>query len=485
MAGPASATEKQAVNSSREFTRVFGLWDATALVAGSMIGSGIFLVSADIARLLPAPAWLLAVWVATALVTAMGALTYGELAAMMPRAGGQYVYLQQAYGSLLGFLYGWTLFTVIQTGTIAAVAVAFAKFCAVFVPPLQSGASPPFHVNAQRLTAIAVIALLTWVNCTGVQTGRWVQNVFTAAKVGSLVLLVAVGLAFGPTHGFGEGNWQAFWGHRPLPLTEVLPLFGAAMVGALFSADAWNNVTFAAAEVRHPERNIPASLVLGTTIVTSLYVLANVSYLCILPLWGDAQGVTAVSRGIQYASNDRVATAAMEALFGPTGNFLMAAAIMVSTFGCANGLILAGARVYHAMARDGLFFRMAGVLNRKRVPGAALILQASWASALVLSGTYSDLLDYVIFAALLFYALTAAGVFVLRRRQPTADRPYRALAYPWLPGLYIAVTLLIMFDLLLVKPRYTWPGLILVLAGVPVYFLTRRTAQIESGRGLT
>jgi APA family basic amino acid/polyamine antiporter len=457
-----------------EFARVLGLWDATAIVAGSMIGSGIFLVSADIARQVSAPAWLLAVWALTCALTVMGALTYGELAAMMPRAGGQYVYLREAYGALPGFLYGWTLFTVIQTGTIAAVAVAFARFTAVLLPVLDSPPAAPFVLDRQRALAIAVIALLTWVNTMGVHTGRWVQNVFTAAKVGSLLLLIVLGAYFAPARGAGSVNWEWFWGREPLSLSVWLPALGAAMVGALFSADAWNNVTFAAGEVREPRRTIPLSLFLGAATVTTLYFLANVVYLAILPLWGDPQGVGPIERGIQFAQQDRVATAAMEVLFGTTGTIVMAAAIMVSTFGCANGLILAGARVYHAMAQDGLFFRAAGFLNTRRVPGAALVVQGLWASALVLSGTYSDLLDYVIFAALLFYALTAAAVFVLRWREPERERPYRVLGYPWLPALYIGLSAAILLDLLVMKPLYTWPGLALVLAGVPAYWLARK-----------
>lgn len=458
-----------------EFARVLGLWDATAIVAGSMIGSGIFLVSADIARQVQAPAYLLGVWVLTALLTILGALTYGELAAMMPRAGGQYVYLREAYGSLVGFLYGWTLFTVIQTGTIAAVAVAFARFTAVLFPWLESTPAGAFSLDRQRVLAIAVIALLTWANTTGIHTGRWVQNIFTAGKVGALLLLIVLGALFAPVRGAGTVNWQWFWGKEEISLLVLLPAFGAAMVGALFSADAWNNVTFAAAEVRRPERTVPLSLVLGAAGVTGLYVLANVVYLAILPLWGEAQAAAVLERGIAHASHDRVATAAMEVLFGPTGTWMMALAIMLSTFGCANGLILAGARVYHAMAHDGLFFRVAGYLNTRRVPGAALVMQGVWASLLVLSGTYSDLLDYVIFAALLFYALTAGAVFVLRVREPERPRPYRALGYPWLPALYILLTSAILVDLLVMKPRYTWPGLGLVVAGVPVYLLARRS----------
>ncbi len=459
-----------------EFARVLGLGDATAIVAGSMIGSGVFLVSADIARLLAAPAWLLAVWLVTALLTVAAALTYGELAAMMPRAGGQYVYLREAYGPLIGFLYGWTLFTVIQTGTIAAVAVAFAKFTAVFIPALEATTPEAFIVDGQRILAIGVIAFLTWANSLGLHTGRWVQNVFTLTKVGTLIAVVVIGCALGPLRGAGEANWAYFWGREPVALSSLVPLFGAAMVGALFSADAWNNVTFAAGEVRQPERNIPASLVLGAAGVTCLYFLANVSYLCVLPLWGDPNGSTAAARGIQFAANDRVATATFEVLFGPAGNFAMAGAIMISTFGCANGLILSGARVYHAMAQDGLFFKAAGWLNSRRVPGAALTIQGLWACALVLSGTYGDLLDYVICNALLFYALTACAVIVLRLRRPAFPRPYNAIGYPWLTLLYIGATTFIAVDLLIVKPAYTWPGLLIVLSGIPVYFLAKRIA---------
>ncbi|MCX8071407.1 MAG: amino acid permease [Candidatus Binatia bacterium] len=473
---------REVQNSKVEFVRVLGLWDATAIVAGSMIGSGIFLVSADIARVVDAPAWLLAVWIATMLLTLAAAVNYGELAALFPKAGGQYVFLREAYGSLAGFLYGWTLFTVIQTGTIAAVAVAFAKFSAVFTPDLlQATATGFFAIDGQRFLAIVVIVILTVVNCVGLQAGRWVQNVFTAAKVGSLLAVVLVGCAAGPLYGHGAVNWAYFWGREPLDFLTILPLLGAAMVGALFSADAWHNVTFTAAEVRDPERNIPASLLLGSASVTLLYVLANVAYLSVLPLWGSPAGATAIERGIQYAANDRVATAAMEVLLGQTGVLAMAAAVLVSTFGCANGLILAGARVYQAMAEDGLFFRAAALLNTKRVPAVALMLQSVWATVLILSGTYSDLLDYVIFAALLFYALTAGSVIVLRVKHPNLPRPYRAFGYPWLTCLYITVTLAILIDLLVVKPRYTWPGLLIVAAGIPIYFIARRSNSENAG----
>lgn len=453
--------------------RGLGLWDATAVVAGSMIGSGIFIVSADIARQVGAPGWLLAVWLITGAMTVIGALSYGELAAMMPHAGGQYVYLREAYGPLVGFLYGWTLFMVIQTGTIAAVAVAFGKFTAVLLPVLdKSFRVGPLPVSAQQCLAIVVIVLLTAANSNGLRTGRLVQNVFTATKVGSLLALVGFGLAIGYRHEAVAANLRSFWGAAPFSFS-LLPLIGAAMVGALFSADAWNNITFAAAEVRDPARTVPRSLAIGTMLVMALYVAANLVYLAALPLHGDAAAATLSGRGIQYAPSDRVATAAMEVMLGPIGAVIMALGIMISTFGCENGLILAGARVYWAMARDGLFFPVAGYLNTRGVPGAALVFQGLWACLLTLSGTYSDLLDYVIFAALLFYVLTVGGIFILRRTRPAAARPYRAIGYPLVPGAYIILAALIMIDLLVVKPRYTWPGLLIVASGVPVFYWWR------------
>ncbi len=459
-----------------QFVRGLGLWDATAIVAGSMIGSGIFIVSADIARQVGAPAWLLLVWVTTGGLTVIGALTYGELAAMMPHAGGQYVYLREAYGPLMGFLYGWTLFTVIQTGTIAAVSVAFAKFTAVLLPALDTSVAIfGFSLSLQQILAIAVIALLTFANCTGLRTGRWLQNTFTATKVGALFALVVVGLLLGRNATAVSANLETFWGPPSWSLA-LLPALGAAMVGSLFSSDAWNNITFAAAEVREPARTIPLSLTIGTTLVTALYLAANLVYLAALPLNGDAHAATVIERGIAFARADRVATAVMEVTFGAAGSVVMALAIMISTFGCVNGLILAGARVYFAMARDRLFFGAAGHLNDRGVPAAALLLQGAWAAVLTLSGTYGDLLDYVIFAALLFYVLTAGAVFVLRRRQPDASRSYRAVGYPLLPGLYILISALILLDLLIVKPSYTWPGLLIVLSGVPVFYLWRRRA---------
>lgn len=459
----------EARHPQRQLVRGLRLWDATAIVAGSMIGSGVFIVSADIARQVGAPAWLLAVWGITGVMTVAGALSYGELAAMMPHAGGQYVYLREAYGPLVGFLYGWTLFLVIQTGTIAAVAVAFAKFTAVMFPGLDGVlrvAAVP--IRGQQVVALAVILVLTAVNCSGLRTARFLQNLFTLTKVGALVALVGCGLLMTWNSGAATANASRFWAPPPFS-ASMLPVFGAAMVGALFSSDAWNNITFAAGEVENPARVVPASLGIGTVLVTLLYLAANVVYLTALPIDGHPDGTTPLERGIAHAAGDRVGTAATEVMLGPPGTAVMAAAIMVSTFGCLNGLILAGARVYFAMANDRLFFRFAAFLNTRAVPAAALIMQGAWACALTLSGTYGDLLDYVIFAALLFLSLTVAALFVLRRTRPDAPRPYRAIGYPLLPAGYVVAASLVMLDLLVLKPRYTWPGLLIVVSGVPVY----------------
>jgi basic amino acid/polyamine antiporter, APA family len=447
------------------FRRDLKLFDATMVVAGSMIGSGIFIVSADIARQLGSPFWLLMVWVATGLMTVVAALASGELAGMFPRAGGQYVYLREAFGPLTGFLYGWTLFLVIQTGTIAAVAVAFARFLGVVLPavspqvvlvPLRFGGSLDLSITSQRLVAIAVIALLTWLNTCGIRTAKWTQNLFTATKIGALALLAVVPLLGlrnpeALAANFGAGN---FMGGAPIGLALAMT-FGAAMVGSLFSADAWNNIAFAGEEVKDPHRNLARSMAWGTVIVTGLYALANLTYLLLLPLHGAPDGATIALRGIQHATEDRVGTAAVQVLLGASGGAVMAAFVIISTFGCENGLILSGPRLYYAMSRDGLFFRRAAVLSGRGVPAWGLLLQGIW-------------------AALLFYALTVAGLFVLRRRRPDLPRPYRVPGYPWLPALYVAASTAIMIDLLIVKPAYTWPGLVIVLTGIPVYFLWRR-----------
>ncbi len=445
------------------FVKGLGLIDSTTLVMGSMIGSGIFIVAADITRQVNSPGLMLLTWVITAVLTIIAALSYGELAAAMPEAGGQYVYLRESFGPMSGFLYGWTLFLVIQTGTIAAVAVAFAKYTGVFLPwvSAQNRLLGPF-LSTQQLVAIAVVALLSWSNTRGIRTGAVVQNVFTFAKTAALLALVGFGLALGRNPTAVARNFDHFWQNADWTWSTIR-LVGVAMVGALFSSDAWNNVTFTAGEVRNPRRNMPLSLALGVGLVSALYLACNLVYLNVLPL-----------EAIQTAAEDRVATAAAAAILGPAAVQFMAAAIMIATFGCANGLILAGARVYYAMARDGLFFARAGMLDPNRhTPRFALLIQGAWTVLLTLSGSYSDLLDYVIFAVLLFYILTIAGLFVLRRTRPDMDRPYRAFGYPVLPAVYIVVAGLIEVLLLLYKPSYTWPGLILVLLGLPVYFIWR------------
>jgi len=491
----------------QELVKGLGLTSATTLVMGSMIGSGIFIVSADIARLVDSPGLLIMAWVVTGFMTVTGALAYGELAAMMPKAGGQYVYLRESLGPLWGFLYGWTMFLVIQTGTIAAVGVAFGKFIGVFFPSISSTnwiihlwKAPPIHIgpmvlgnmhvglNTQNLVAIIIIVALTVVNVFGIKTGAAIQNVFTFAKTAALLGLVIAGALIFRNPAAIAANFSDFWrmgpGHADIgiasPFLLVITLVAVAQVGSLFSADAWNNVTFTAGEVKDPRRNLPLSLALGTGTVIALYVLANFAYLNVLPMRGDPHGASVIARGIQYATEDRVATAAMIAMFGAAGGGLMAVAIMISTFGCNNGLILAGARVYYAMAKDGLFFRQAAHIHPKyRTPVYALVVQAIWTSILCLSGTYGQLLDYIIFAVLVFYILTILGLFVLRQRRPDAERPYRAFGYPVLPAIYIIMAIFIDIVLLRYKPQYTWPGLIIVLLGIPVYFLSQRP---NSGR---
>jgi APA family basic amino acid/polyamine antiporter len=444
-----------------------GAMDATTLVVGSMIGSGIFIVAADMARQLNSPGLLLMTWIATGALTLIAALSYGELAAMMPHAGGQYVYLRESFGPLAGFLYGWTLFLVIQTGTAAAVAVAFAKFLGVFVPWVSAKnylvGSGRIGITTQQLIGILVIAALTAINSRGIRTGAIVQNVFTFAKTGALLGLIALGFLVGRNTEAVAANFTGFWRNAGWDF-HTIRLVGVAMVGSLFSADAWNNVTFTGAEVRNPRRNLPLALGLGVAIVMALYIATNLVYLNVLPL-----------AAIQSAPEDRVATATAAVMLGPVAVQLMAVAIMISTFGCANGLILSGARVYWAMALDGLFFRKVATLHpRTHAPVFSLVLQGAWTMLLTLSGSYNDLLDYVIFAVLLFYILTIAGIFRLRRTRPNAERPYRALGYPFLPAAYMAAAGLIEILLLIYKPNYTWPGLIIVLLGVPVYFFWRK-----------
>ena len=488
----------------REFVKGLGLTSSTMLVMGSMIGSGIFLVSAEIARDVESPALLIAAWLVTGFMTITAALSYGELAAMMPRVGGQYVYLREALGPLWGFLYGWTLFLVIQTGTIAAVGVAFGKFLGVFFPSISSHTwiaglhwvAPRWHIgpmvlggmdvglNSQNLMAILLVIALSIINIFGVKTGAAIQNIFTSAKVAALLGLILVGLfkgreAVALAANFGANFWQNVHGmhalqvgsNGPIAMVGALTIVAVAQTGSLFSADAWNNVTFTAGEVINPKRNLPLSLAIGTGTVIALYVACNFVYLNILPLAGSADGATILHRGIQHATEDRVATAALSQMFGSIGAGLMAVAILISTFGCNNGLILSGARVYYAMAKDGLFFRKAGKLHPTyKTPAASLMVQMVWICILCLSGTYSQLLDYVVFAVLVFYILTIVGIFVLRRTRPDAPRPYKAFGYPVLPLIYIAMAIFIDIVLLRYKPQFTWPGLIIVLLGIPVYF---------------
>ena len=472
--------------SEGQFVRAIGLFDATSLVVGCMIGSGIFIVSADIAREVGSPGWLLAVWALTLFITVVAALSYGELAGMFPGAGGQYVYLREAFGPLPGFLYGWTAFLVIQAGSIAAVGVAFSKFLGVFAPEV-SGDNVLFKihdgswfgkVSMDMVVAIAVVAVLTAVNCVGVRAGKWIQNIFTVLK--TIALLAVIGIALFATSPEGAAlSSPDFW----TPIVEgktldSLGLFGAigvAMVGSLFAADAWNNITFVGAEVKDPKRTIALSMVIGGSVVCLLYFIVNVGYLKVLPF----SAVQCLPGSV--CSDDRVATAALSAVLGPNGALFMAAAIMISTFGAVNGMILQGPRLYYAMAVDGLFFAKAGTLGKSGVPVWGTVAQGLWAAVLCLSGKYGDLLDYVIFAALLFYAATVAGIFVLRRKRPELPRPYKAFGYPVVPAFYVLLCCAIMGVLLVKKPLYTWPGVAIVLSGVPVYFLWKRFGK---ARGL-
>jgi APA family basic amino acid/polyamine antiporter len=480
-----------------ELKRSLGLVDATMIVAGSMIGSGIFLVSADMARTVGSAGYLLLLWIITGVITVMAALSYGELAGMMPKAGGQFVYIQRAFGNLTSFVYGWTVFTVIQTGVIAAVAVAFANYTAIFFPelnrevfsfsPLSSGrgAGGEVAVNLKQILAIISILFLTYSNSRGIRNGKIIQFVFTSAKLFGLFALIVLGIAIGLKGNTLVENFRNAWDASTTTVNadgslSITHLAGFALVGAmgstiinsLFSADAWNNVTFIAGEIKDPKKNIPRSLFLGTLIVTILYTLANVAYLCLLPVKGDPHAADVYGMGIQFATDNRIGAAAATMIFGNVALFIMAGLIMVSTFGCNNGLILAGARVYYAMAKDKLFFEKAGTINAKSVPATALWLQGAWASALCLTGTYKDLVAYSTFASMIFYIVTITGIFVLRKNDPDAERPYKAFGYPVIPALYILAALAICIILIIYDGRNTGFGLGCVALGVPVYFLT-------------
>lgn len=506
----ATAPETAAPAEKPRLAQSLGLFSATAIVIGSMIGSGIYIVNADIARGTNSPALYLAAWVVTGVMTLIGALSYGELAAMMPKAGGQYVYLREALGPLWGFLFGWTLFLVIQTGTIAAVCVAFGKFLGVFFPgvstthwlwhiahvpawrigPMVLG-NMDIGVSTANLAGIIVVLFLAIVNIFGVSLGALIQNIFTSAKALALAALILLTFTIGVNATAWHANFGAnFWRNAdwhslhavqvgvggPTAWVNLLVILAVVQVGSLFSADAWNNITFTAGEVKNPRRNLPLSLLLGTGFVIAIYFLVSLGYLLVLPLHGDPHGTSALARGIQFASEDRVATAVLGQIFHSGGAMLMAGAILISTFGCANGMTLAGARVYYAMSQDGLFFKSVGKLHpRYRTPVAALLVQAVWTVVLCVSGSYSQLLDYIIFAELIFYILTIASLFVLRVKRPDAERPYKAFGYPLLPAIYIAMAAWICAILLRYKPQYTWPGLVLVLIGIPVYiFWSRR-----------
>lgn len=516
------ANRPPANTDSPGFQRRLGLFDATMLVAGTMIGSGIFVVSAAVARDVGSSGWLMAVWVLTGVMTVLGAISYAELAAMMPAAGGQYVYLREAYTPLWGFLYGWTCFLIIQTASIAAVGVIFAKYLGVFVPMLGTGdeallfttkwATPlvvhlplpwmekpmeifhrdQFTIHAGQLVACLVVGGLSLFNCLGVQEGKLVQNTLTVAKIGALALLIVLGLTVCVDPRAVAANTADPWGgitqtdqfkkvaQGPMlgwPTTVVM-LFvaGAVMTGPLFAADAWNNITFTAGEIKEPRRNLPGALLLGTGLVIVLYLLANLAYLAALPVQGVRGGATPFDRGIAHAADERVGTAVFEVASPQLGVGFMALAIMVSTFGCVNGMVLMGARLYYAMANDNLFFRSVGRLNQRGVPAVGLLLQGFWSILLVFSGSYDELLDFLMFAVLVFYALTVAGLFILRVTRPNAERPYKTWGYPVVPAVYLLLCVAICVVLLVVKPQNTWPGLIIVLTGIPVYFLWRLTS---------
>ncbi len=470
-----------------QFKRSLGFWDATMLVAGSMIGSGIFIVSADMGRMVGSTGWLLFLWILSGVITVMAALSYGELAGMMPKAGGQFVYIERAWGKITSFLYGWTVFTVIQTGVIAAVAVAFAKYSGVFFPAISVDnilLDIGFvKISSAQFLAIVLILVLTWINTKGIQHGKRIQVVFTSAKLIALLFLIVAGIYVGLNFEWYAQNFSNMWYAQTsvnvngswitseLAGTALVLALGTAIIGSLFSSDAWNNVTFIAGEIKDPQRNIPLSLLAGTAIVTVLYLLTNIAYLGLLPLHGDAAAGDVIGQGIQFATQDRVGTAAASRIFGDSAVYLMALLIMVSTFGCNNGIILSGARVYYAMGKDGLFFKKAATLNRNEVPEFALWIQAIWACALCLSGTYGDLLDYCTFASLLFYIVTIAGIFRLRKKEPNAHRPYKVIAYPILPLLYILIAGAICVILLYTKPQNTWSGLFIVGLGLPVYYM--------------
>lgn len=474
-----------------ELKKELSLTDATMIVIGSMIGSGIFIVSADVTRNLGSPGYLLLTWGITGVITLISALSYGELAGMMPKAGGQYVYLREAYNPLVGFLFGWTTFLVIETGTIAAVAVAFAKYTGVLLPDYIGTETQHqlFIFNTQQILAITLILVLTFINIKGVKNAKLVQLIFTTTKIGALLGLAVLGIMVGlnPAKGMWAINAIDFWSpvkiiwekgkiidYKYLSGIGLFSAMGLALIGPLFSSSAWNNVTYTAGEMKNPKRDIPLSLIYGTLTVSVLYILANIAYLMLLPVQGHPNAADTLGRGIMFATNDRVGTAAAEMIFGNPATIIMAIFIMISTFGCNNGIILSGARVYYAMAKDNLFFKKAGELNAKGVPASSLLMQCFWACLLCLTGTYSDLLDYTVFAILVFYILTIAGVFILRKKQPHTPRPYKAFGYPIIPAIYLFFATALCINLLIYKPVPSWIGVGIVALGVPVFYLWKK-----------
>ncbi len=460
------------MSENKQFKPTLSLLDSTMIVAGSMIGSGIFIVSSDITRNVGSSGWLIAVWAITGFMTLTAALSYGELSAMFPKAGGQYVYLKESYNPLIGFLYGWSFFSVIQTGTIAAVGVAFSKFTAYLVPQVSEDivlfSVAGLNISPAQILSIVVIVFLTYINTKGVEGGKWIQTIFTLTKLIALFGLILFGLlALKPD--VWDANWANPWHLHKINTdgstaeyvtAAALGAIAAAMVGSIFSSDAWNNVTFIAGEIKNPQRNIGLSLFFGTLVVTIVYIAANIMYTGLLPL----SEMAAVDK-------DRIAVAASKATFGDAGTYVIAVMIMISTFGCNNGLILAGARVYYTMARDGLFFRQTGILNKHAVPGFALWVQCIVASLLCLSGKYGDLLDMVSFVVVFFYVLTIAGIYILRIKRPDSERPYKAFGYPVLPAIYIIMGIAFCILLMIYKPKFTWPGAVLVSLGIPLYYI--------------
>ncbi|MDI1355401.1 MAG: amino acid permease [bacterium] len=476
-----------------EVKRSLNLFDTIMLVSGSMIGSGIFIVTADMTRVLGSPALVLLCWVISGVITLFAALSYGELAAMMPSAGGQFIYIKRAYGKLTSFVYGWTVFTVIQTGVIAAVAVAFAKYVGVFIPFFNEKnvlvSMGTFSMTSPQLLGVGSILFLTYLNTHGINNGKIIQRIFTSAKLLALFGLIVLGIIYGSTTGLWQNNMSLPFHSYALgaaqqdnSLSVIIGAIGVALIGSLFSSDAWNNVTFIAGEIKEPQKNLPLGLLIGVVLVTVLYILANVAYYMLLPAWGDPHGQTVMERGIAFAENDRVGSAALYPVFGEVSSSVMALLIIISTFGCNNGLILQGGRLFQAMAGEELFFKATARINRYQVPERALWLQAGWASVLTLSGSYGSLLDYCTFASLVFYVVTISALFYLRKKEPNTLRPYKALGYPVIPALYIVLAGGICIDLLIFKPQNTFLGLLIMALGIPIFYLFNKSKDARKLR---